>query len=278
MYLAKVNQSPYKAAHRPHFRRRRTLGSGSQIATTGISSAAGSGASYGATAALTAAGVGSGAVIGTVVPVVGTIVGALIGGLLSGHFARKKGAQTENAQLNQVMPAVISDISSIFDAANKGQISAGDAINALQAVQSNFWQAMAPYETGPGQAGGPSKCTPWTDTSPGTQTDGSKNPTPCTKSCTASCCVGCNIVGQWVYRATRIFQNNGQDPTTLKKWLPLVGNKYGLSNFTPPNWTYTPPAGGVSSASSAIASVTSATVMGIPLWLLGMAGLLVFLL
>ena len=248
-------------------------GTGSKIETSVASEGAGTAASVGTSAALTAVGAPL-AVVGAIVPVVGTIIGALIGGLLSGHFAREQGAKNENQALQGLIPAVAQDITSVFQAANAGQISATDAITALQTIQQNFWTAVQPYQSGPGQAM-KSACQQQTDTpGPGIT---------CNKSCTASCCVGCNVINEWVYKATRIFQSNGQDPTSIP-WNPVVGNKYGLQNFTPPSslWTYTA-AGSTATGASLVSGVSSllgsgsflsGSLLGIPIWvLLAAAGL-----
>jgi hypothetical protein len=257
MYLAQANS---RRSLRPAglYRRRRTLrrlGSGAGVETSAASTGAGAAASYGTTAAFTAAGVGGGALVGTVVPVVGSIIGALIGGLLSGHFAREAGAKNENAAMNQIMPAIVADIQSVFTAANAGQISASDAITALQAIQSNYWQAVAQYETGPGQHA--IACT------------GAS--TPCNSSCTVSCCVGCNHVNNWIAAASAVFTAGGG----TAQMVASAGSKYGYSGVPAWSQTYTPPAGGTSLLA---ATGLTSSFMGFPLWIWLAGGGLILLL
>jgi hypothetical protein len=284
MYLSATISTPRFRPMQPHLRRhvavRNKLGQIQQVETSVLPTAAGAAATYGATTGLVAAG----AAAGSVVPIVGTIVGAavsaLIGGLLSGHFAREKGAQTENAQLNQVIPAVISDLTSIVNAANSGTITPQEAITAVEAVRSNYWQAVAQYETGPGQAGGPNLC-PFPgpmytvdSQAPGIVCSGSK-------TCTASCCIGCTAIQHWCFRLEQMFQAGydivrqqggvGGKGGGTNGWDNIVGNKYGLQSFTCPNWQYSPSGSG----SAALASLTSATVpvIGIPWWMVAVGGL-----
>jgi hypothetical protein len=231
-------------------------GTGSSITTSVASTGAGAAASYGAGVAAGAAGITGGALLGTVVPIVGSIVGALIGGLLSGHFAREKGAKNENAALNQVMPAIVTDIKSVFTAANNGQISASDAVTALQTIQSNYWQAVSPYESGPGQHA--IACT-------GTST-------PCNKQCTASCCVGCNHVNNWIAAAIAVFQRGGG----TAQFVPSAGSKYGYTGV--PAWSATYKAPPQAAASSLLSTAgVSTPVFGFPLWVWLAGGLGLFL-
>lgn len=249
-------------------RHRRTpqLGaSGSQILTNVATKGVTAGATYGITTALTAAGVTAGGVIGTVVPVVGTIIGALIGGLLSGHFAREKGAKNENAALAQVLPAIITDFKSVFDAANAGKISATDAISAIQTIQQNYWQAMQPYESGPGQGGGPGKCGTGHPVTHDEQSQGYN--THCGTGCTAGCCVGCNFVNVWAGQAIGIFSQGGG---TLS--VKAIGtNKYGFPGTPAWSATYTPPPAG---AASALNELSAPGPAGLPLWALLLGGFL----
>jgi hypothetical protein len=214
----------------------------------------------------TAAGIGAGTALGIAIPVVGIVLGAVIASLFAAHAARVKGATTENTVLNSLLPTVQQAISAVFSAANAGTATAAEAITQLQSIQQQYWQYVAQVETGPGQAGGPSKCV--------AQTLAPNAGTTCDKSCTASCCIGCNVINEWIFKATQIFQNNGKDPTTIP-WSPIVGNKYGLTSSASPSWSYTPPAAGaVGSASTAVSDLTSlasGTLFGLPIWGVGLA-------
>ncbi len=260
-------------------RKRRTLmrlgASGAGIITSVAGSAPGAAAAVGTPIAVGATtGIASTA-LGVAIPIAGAALGLLIGGLLSAHFAREKGAQNENAALNQIVPAVQADIQSIVSAYNSGQVTASEAITALQQVQANYWQAVAPYEGGPGQAGNQSLCTssPATGNPPaGPYIYGA----PCNKSCTASCCVGCDWVNNYIDQLSKLLTAGKTGTFQLQGAIP--GNKYGMQTFPALSVSLsTPAAGGSAGAagglSSVISSVTSGTVAGFPVWLLIVGGL-----
>jgi hypothetical protein len=221
-------------------------------------------ASVGTSLAISAGTIAAGSALAIALPIIGVALGAVLGSLFAAHEARVKGATTENAVLNSLIPTMRTAIENIFQAANSGQITAQQAVAAVQAVQQQYWQEVAQVETGPGQAGGPSKCV--------AQTPTPNAGTTCDKSCTASCCVGCNVINEWCYNAIQAFQaGSGSGPLP---WQPVVGNKYGLTNFSPPSGTtYTPPAAGAGSATAAgvvsdASNLLSGSVMGIPVWML----------
>jgi hypothetical protein len=214
--------------------------------------------------------------LNVILPGVGVVIGAIIGSLFAAHAKRVAGAKQENQVLSSLIPTVMDAISAVFDHANAGQISATDAVSGLEQIQQSYWQAVQQVEGGPGQAGGPGKCASLSDTT---------NPvTKCDRSCTASCCIGCDVINKWIYRATRWFQaghdivgqshGSGGAGGSTGGWDGIVGNKYGLQSYNPPNWTYTPPPpGSVAAAVSSGAGVLSSSVLGIPLWMIA-AGLL----
>jgi hypothetical protein len=220
-------------------------------------------ASVGATTGAIAAG----SALSIALPIIGIALGAVLGSLFAAHEARVKGATTENAVLNSLIPTMVSAIEQVFQAANAGTITADQAVSAMQALQQQYWQEVAQVETGPGQAGGPSKCV--------AQTPTPNAGTTCDKSCTASCCIGCNTINEWCYNAIQAFQaGGGSGPLP---WNSIVGNKYGLTNFSPPSGTtYTPPADGSTgaidslptSAAGVVSDLTSGTVFGVPTWLI----------
>jgi len=249
----------------------RRLGSAAQVETQGISTGAGAAASYGTGAALAAAGVGGGALLGTVVPIVGTVIGALIGSLLSAHFARQAGAKNENAALNQLMPIIQTDVQSVVTAYNSGSISAADAITALQAIQSNYWQAAAQFEKSPGQAGGPNTCL-----SNGTQIGAAGTPmtstVPCDKNHTASTCVGCIYLNNYVSQLSQLLQAGKTGTFQLQAAIPANG--YGFTGAPALTVTLSAPpvSSGLSSVLSALPSGVATTLgltstsTGLPTW------------
>jgi hypothetical protein len=254
MYLATYNAKPQFIP--PMRRRRRRLGQIQQIASAAPGIAG--------QAALSTGLIAGGTALSVAVPIVGAALAAVIGSLFAAHAARVKGATTENAVLNSLIPTVQQAISAVSSSVTSGQTSPTDAISALQSIQEQYWQAVAQVETGPGQAGGPGKCV--------AQTPNPNAGTTCDKSCTASCCIGCNVINEWIYKAT--CELNGT-PNTLP-WNPIVGNKYGLTSSASPSWSFAPGSSG--SLSSALSSVTNASVLGIPLWVLAAGGLGLFFL
>lgn len=265
------------------------LASGGPLVDTTLSVAPGIAASVGTPIAVSAVGgaaTAAGIGLSVAIPVAGAVVGALIASLFAAHEKRVADAKQENQVLTSLIPTVIQAISSVFSAANAGQCSAQDAIGYLAQIEQNYWQAVQQVEGSPGQAGGPQKCVPW-------PWPATKNPVTCDRSCTASCCIGCNVVEQWIGHATSIFKGTANAAEMARGWGKVIGNSYGLQNFTPPNWAYTPPPASVIAAnvltnnpvSSAVSnvlggpsSVANTDIFGIPLWMLGVGGILALLL
>lgn len=190
-----------------------------------------------------------------ILPGVGVVLGALIGGLFAAHAARVKGAKTENAVLNSLLPTVEQAITAVFDALNNGTATPTDAITQLQNIQQQYWQAVQQVEGGPGQAGGPGKCV--------AQTSTVGKGTTCDKSCTASCCIGCNVINEGVYNAIQLIQTG----TAPLPWEPVVGNKYGLQDIAAPSWSYTPGAAASLTSASGITGLASSSFLGFPIWM-----------
>jgi hypothetical protein len=243
---------------------------GSGIAQTGINA----GISYGASQAATAATTAGFSLLGTAIPVVGTIFGALLGGILAAHAARVAGAKNENAALNSLVPQIQADIQQIAAAYNSGQITPDQAIQALQTVQQSFWSTMAPFEKNPGQAGGPGTCT-----STGTQKGAAGTPmtstVKCDKSHTASTCVGCIWINNYVDQFTQLIQKGAVGTFQLQG--PIEGNGYGFVGAPAMSITLRtpPPASAISAAAGGITGLLAGSgtglsmpIFGIPVWIL----------
>ena len=216
---------------------------------TAVSAAGGAatvGASIGATAAVNA-GLITAAQAANIVPGVGVAIGVAMA-LIMAHFARVKGAQTENAKLNLAIPGVQNVIKMIFSSLNQGTMSPSQAMQALNALQQQYWQSVAGVEVGPGQAGGPSTCEVHTGAQPTGLTKnyfyapdvplgGAWYSVNCDKRHTASTCVGCNGVNNWIAEAIAIINRGGG----TGRFNEIFGSKYGYGGN--PAWTatYTPP-------------------------------------
>lgn len=206
---------------------------------------------------------------------VGILVG-LIAGLWAAHDARVKGAKTENAVMNSAVQAFDASLQAIFAAANSGQVTGAQAASECQSVLATYWSEMRPYQSGPGAAdasNGGSGCASVTvcnqQTAPGL---------PCNKSCTAGCCVGCDVLTPTINQAIAIFQAGGGTLSVC----PVYGSSYGGSDRASYTLTYAPPAPtATSTVTNAISSVLSPTVAGssssslLTLGLLGLGLLLV---
>ena len=170
---------------------------------------------------------------------IGAIAGA-IAGIWASHAARAKGAKTENAAVNEFLPAFDSSLKAIFAAANSGQLAASDAITACQQLLQIWWSNMAPYQTGPGRKDGSkggAACGDGT-LNPGGPCTGSPHGPKCDSSCTAGCCVGCQDLYPTILQAIQVFSNpNGGTITACN----VSASGYGATARSSYTLTYTPP-------------------------------------
>lgn len=160
------------------------------------------------------------------------IAGDLLGGLLGAHKARAQGATNENLAVNELVKGYDQGMNTIFAQANSGQMTANDAIYAVESLMQQYWQALARFQTAPGTHAIP--CRGIADQNPPNQFNDS---TPCDKSCTAGCCVGCNPLSSGAKNAIYVFQNGGGKATFPK----VYGSKYGGQERATYYLTYTPP-------------------------------------
>lgn len=254
-------------------------------AATGIQTGAAVGSKV-ATSALTSSGtIAAGSLA---IPLIGAgiaIVGSIIAGLWAAHAARAKGAQTENAAVSSAVQAFDGGMKAIFDAANSSDpaknISASQAATAVQQLYTQFWQGVCPYTTGPGRAdtsGCGANCGGPTSTS--SPCAGMPYGHKCDKSCTVSCCVGCQDIKPSVDMAVSVFQAGGGTVQVCN----VTGDHYGLQSRGSYSLTYTAPtiaqqAGGILSSitgGGGAASLLSPTGSGSLLPLLAIAAIAFF--
>jgi hypothetical protein len=242
-------------------------------------------ASAGTTAAVSAGTIAAGSALSIALPVVGVALSAVIGALFAAHAARVAGAKQENTVLNSLIPTVQQAVATVFDQLNSGAATPSDGIAALNQIESSYWSAVSQVEHAPGQAGNSSQCV--TGASAGLHITGTTSvqdppgssfsgygPAHFDKSCTASCGVGCMWVASWVQVGIKLIQAKGGQVT----FDGVVGNTYGLQNYPPLTIEYTPPpAGSPAAAAGAVTSaietgdvtgLMSASIFGIPLWML----------
>jgi len=229
-----------------------------------------------ATGASVGTSVGLASTIGVWAGPAGAAAGAIVGiiaGLWSAHNARAKGAKTENQFLNSAVTAFDGSLQAVFQQANAGQITPGEAISALQSILPAFWASVAQVQGLPGTADASNH-----GANCGSYISGQTTPcTPtgapaCNKSCTASCCVGCHDFFPTIQDAIAVFSRpNGGSINACQ----VYGDGYGLNTRAQYSLTYTPPAAGTvgSATESVLSAVTGgATVAGIPTWLLVLGG------
>jgi len=233
-----------------------------------------------AAAAVTLPSVSSALGLGAAAGPIGAGIGVLVGviaGLWAAHDARAAGAKSENQALNSALTAFDASLRAIFQAANTGQVTGAQAAQACQQTLQSFWSGMAPYTTGPGRA----------DASGGGMNCGTVNPSaPCTgmisghlcnKSCTATCCVGCQDLAPTIWQAVNVFNSPTGGSITACN---VAGSSYGATARGSYTLTYTPPAastvaGGLSALTSG--SLSAPSVGGLPLWaILAGAGLAIY--
>lgn len=157
----------------------------------------------------------------------------LIMGLLAKHDARVQAAKEENAATNQAVQAMDSDLATIFNHANAGDISPQVAMGLLNDVHAWYWAFVAPFQMGSAKGNICSKKFPdnldcFSD--PVYQCKG--------KECTAACCLGCNTIGPSLSRAYQLFKT-GKAGTI--KICDVFGSKYGGVARAGYSLTYTPP-------------------------------------
>jgi hypothetical protein len=192
------------------------------------------------------------------IPLIGAgiaIVTAIIGGLWAAHEARAAGAKTENAQVSSAVQAFDGGMQAIFSAANSTDpaknISASQAATAVQQLYQQFWASCCNFTKGPGRADtsncGASCGGPTNTSSP---CSGMPYGHKCDKSCTVSCCVGCQDIKPSVDMAVALFQSGAAGTVQV---CTVVGDKYGLQQRSGYSLTYTPPT--VAGASSVVNSV-----------------------
>lgn len=212
------------------------------------------------------------------IPIIGAgiaVVTAVIAGLWSAHDARAKAAKAENAAINSAVSTWDQGMQAIFAAANSSDatqnISGAQAAQLVQQLLQTFWQKMAPLIGPKGTADNSNlgvNC--------GTYVAGVTQPCspghPCSSSCTATCCVGCNDLWPSSLEAIRVLESPTGGSVNV---CTVYSSKYGASQRPGYTLTYKPPtitaaataAGVAASTESALTTLsTTATAAGLPSW------------
>lgn len=166
---------------------------------------------------------------------------SLIMGLLATHDKRVQAAKQENAAVAQAIAALDSDLKTIFDALNSGDISEQVAVAALTDVHLWYWAFIQPLQQGATK--GPQNTFPATKmsaTQPFVACYGYAYNATCECSgtaCTAGCCIGCGAIDPSLSAAIHVVNLHGG---TFQVCV-IVENKYGLAQRAAYNITYTKP-------------------------------------
>jgi hypothetical protein len=278
--LGRGHRLGYGPALRGIIRRR---GLGASINTAGLVST-GAGVATSAGVSTLAAGTALGSWAGPIGAGVGALVG-VIAGLFAASAARAKGAKEENAAVNAYLPAFDQGLQQIFAAANSGQITGAQGAQLVPSLLQQWWAAMAQFRGLPGVAdnsGGGASCGSYVSGSTTRCSPGH----PCSKSCTAGCCVGCNDLWPSALDAIRILNSpTGGTFTTCT----VYGSGYGATQRNGYSLTYTPPAApAAGTAAAAVGSLTSSlvatdpttggtTILGFPWYLVVGGGVAAYL-
>jgi len=190
--------------------------------------------------------------------------------LLAAHDARMKLAKEENGALAQALTAFDGDLKTIFDAANKGDITPGVAAQACEDVHNWFWAWIMPFQQGATK--GPTQVFP----NPGAPnnaavggiyyeaTDGANchcDSEGVGAPCTAACCIGCAAFDPCLSNAY-VWFSRGKAFTLA---VPVVvANKYGLPQRATYNLTFTPPKKENPEAEVTINAKTGVVTVGAP--------------
>jgi len=232
------------------------LGQGSEVGA-GVSIATGIASKVAAPAISSALSLSAAAIpiIGAGIAAIGLIFTAIWGA----HEARIKGAKTENQVLNSAVQSWETGLAAIFDAANSSDpakyLTGAQAMQQVQTLWAQFWAQMGPYTKGPGRAdasNGGTNCGNGT-LNPAGPCKGTPSGHFCDKSCTATCCVGCQDLYPVMLQCMAVFQAGGG---TVQQ-CAVVQSKYGLTGVSGQTFTYNPPKiSATGELSSAFSSLT----------------------
>jgi hypothetical protein len=207
-------------------------------------------------------------------------------GLLTKHTADVKGATDENSACAQLAPAIQAELQGIAQAYSSGQISAAEAI---QAVQTSDQQTQAYLQKQQGKAG-----VAWNPDYNGPITEVTSNPqinlgqgVGCNKTCTVGCCIYFNSWKPAFTGMEALFQTGNPFTVTVGA---MQSNKYGFPGF--PSYVISvtnPPIASINGVESALTdaanlltgnsgSVSSSSIVGSksinPLYIIGGIALL----
>ena len=236
-------------------------GVASKAATPGIVAATGA---TGIAAGALTAGIGAGV----------AILVSVLAGLWAAHEKRVADAKAENQAINSAVQTFDAGMKAIFAAANSSDPSQNVpgpvAAQQVQQLFQQFFAQMSRYLGVPGTAdasGGGTNCGS-SQLNPAGPCMGTPGGHQCDKSCTATCCVGCQDLYPTMLQAVAVLNNPAGGTVQA---CTVYGSKYGANQRSGYTLTYTPPN---ISAASGIKSALGIGGSGSPNWvLLGAAAL-----
>lgn len=234
--------------------------SGLGVNAPGILAASGAIAAKGVSTLITSAA-SSGAIsssVGALAGPIGAGVGILISviaGLWSAHNARVAGAKQENQAINSAIQTWDAGMQAIFAAANSSDptqnVSGAQAATQAQQLFSQFWAEMNQYMHAPGTADtsmGGTNCGS-TTLNPAGACAGTPQGHQCDKSCTATCCVGCQDLYPSMLEAIQVL--NSPTGGTVQV-CAVASSSYGANARAGYTLTYSPPNISVAGAGASI--------------------------
>jgi len=238
------------------------MGGLGDVTTTVVTGAAGAAAKFAAAPIASSL-----ALPAMAVPIIGAgivAIAAIFSALWGAHEARIKGAKTENDYLNSAVQVWESGLAAIFSAANSSDpaknLTGAQAAQQVQVLWQQFWAQMRPYTTGPGRAdasNGGANCGNGT-LNPAGPCKGTPGGHFCDKSCTATCCVGCQALYPTMLQCMAVFQAGGGTVQAC----PMFASKYGFSAVSGTTYTYNPPTiSATGELSSALSTLTGGSML-----------------
>lgn len=177
------------------------------------------------------------------IPIVGGLLSSISGALLSASKQRAAEAVSENSAVGKFIPYFDSELSQIMAAASAGQLSPGQASQALSQLMQAYYSSVTPHiQPGRNGCAGGGAAKPQVGGPPGhgacSATNGYYG---CgnDKTWGAACCIG-SVLGATIANMQFVLsQPNGGQAVACE----IFGDKYGGASRAGYTITYTPPKG-----------------------------------
>jgi hypothetical protein len=207
-----------------------------------------------------------------IAPAVGAL-SSLLGGLLGGMQRRAKQATDENTAENIAVAGFDSDLKTIQQAVNNGQVTPDQAVQAVSVARSNFWNTMTPHIQ-PGRNGCSSGASCVKDTSPnntGDLTGGAIQYEKgyCTGNIGGTCCIGCGSIQKSIDNVLAVLNAGGGTADIIT----VYGNsKYGSGTRQGYTLTFSHMSTPMAGINQAVSGLNAAMANGLTPQLSSLAG------